>query len=166
METRMKDTAMVPGVPEGQESLDSADRSPHRGEPRVFRGVLLALMVLLVPQFVLGMITNLYISFPHGQDGWSFALSQPVVAAHIYLGTLLVLLALAAVVVGIMTRSLVTVIASVLGFALLLFTWLSGDFFLADGQKSIQSVSMAFGFMAAFLVYAVAYYLTTSRTAG
>jgi hypothetical protein len=110
------------------------------------------------------MVANLYLSFPGGRDDWGWALSQPVVAAHIYLGTLLILLAVAALVIGIVARRSTPVISSALGLALLLFTWLSGDSFLADGQKSAQSVSMAFGFMAAFLVYAVAFYLTSGRT--
>lgn len=116
----------------------------------VFRGVLLALLVLLVPQFVLGMVINLDVPFPgtlHGVRAWHWALAQPVIALHISLGTLLVLLAVVAVGLGSATRRLAPLLWSGLGCVLLLLTWVSGDFFLVEGQQNMRSLTMALGFL-------------------
>jgi hypothetical protein len=135
--------------------------------PRAFRAVVLALLALLVPQFVLGMIANLYLPFPGKLDAdkaWGFALSQPVVYAHIALGSLIVILAVVAIVVGIISRRRLAVVTSVLGFLLVSLAWFSGEAFLAENQSSLPSVSMAFSFLAALIVYAVGYHLTGRRS--
>ena len=128
-----------------------------------FRGVLLALLVLLVPQFVLGMVINLDIPFPgtlHGVHAWQWALAQSVIALHIALGTLLVLLTVGAVGLGIAMRRLAPLLSSVLGCVLLLLTWVSGYLFLTEGQQNVRSLTMALGFLGALITYAVGYYVT------
>jgi len=133
---------------------------------RVFRAAVLALLVLLVPQFVLGMITNVSLPFPgklNAGKAWEFALSQPVIYAHILLGSLIVILAAASIVIGIISRRRLPVLTSVLGFILVALAWYSGDEFLDAGQSNLPSIGMAFSFLAALIVYAVGYYATSAR---
>jgi hypothetical protein len=149
-----------------QLTFTSPRRLPARSPLRAFHALLVALLALLVPQFVLGMFINLYVPFPgtlHGSGAWQWALAQPLIAAHIYLGTLLVLLAVGAVVLGAVAHRAAPLVASLAGGILLLFTWFSGDLFLAEGQQNVRSISMALGFMAALIVYAVAYHVTRER---
>jgi len=122
--------------------------------------------VLLVPQFVLGMITNVSLPFPgklNAGRAWDFALSQPVILAHIVLGSLIVILAALSIVIGIMSRRRMPVVTSVLGFILVALAWYSGDEFLDTGQSNLPSLGMAFSFLAALIVYAVGYYATSAR---
>lgn len=131
---------------------------------RAFRWVNLALLALLVPQFVLGMITNIYLSFPgklNAGKAWDFALSQPVIAAHITLGSFIVIVSAVAIVIGIISRRPLAVVVSVLGFILVLLAWYSGEEFLVDEQSNLPSISMAFAFLAALIVYAFGYYATS-----
>jgi hypothetical protein len=135
--------------------------------PRAFRAVVLTLLALLIPQFVLGMITNLYLPFPgklNAGKAWGFALSQPVIYAHIALGSLIVILAVIAIVVGIVSRRRLAVVTSMLGLLLVSLAWFSGEEFLVQGQSNLPSVSMAFSFLAALIVYAVGYHLTGRRS--
>lgn len=153
----------VAGMVKTQDLSEAGERLRRRGTLRAFHWTVLAVLALLVPQFVLGMVINLYVTFPRALDGravWRWALSNPVISSHIYLGTALVLLAIAAVVTGAMARRAAALIPSLAGFLLLLFTWFSGDLFLSVGQQSVRSISMACGFLAALLVFAVAYRVT------
>lgn len=131
--------------------------------PRAFRAVVLAVSALLVPQFVLGMITNVYLPFPGALDGgkaWDWALSQPVIVAHITLGSLIVILSVVAIVFGIMSRRPLAVVTSVLGSILVMLAWYSGEEFVVKGQQNLPSISMALSFLAALIVYTVGYYMT------
>ena len=145
--------------------MSTTDVKGHR-EPaplRAFRRINLALLALLVPQFVLGMITNVYLPFPgklNPGKAWDFALSQPVITAHIALGSFIVILSAVAIVIGAISRRPLAVVISVLGFILVLLAWYSGEEFLGDGQSNLPSISMAFAFLAALIVYAVGYYVT------
>ena len=161
--------ALTDGAPASGLSHEAqgAQATPRRqiGERRIgaFRGFLLALLVLLVPQFVLGMLINLYVPFPGallGRSAWQWALSQPLIQLHLALGTLLVILALATVALGIATHRVPTLAWSLLGCVMLLLAWLSGDLFLSEGQQATRSLTMALGFLGALIAYAVGYYMT------
>lgn len=134
-------------------SLNQAD-----ARVRAFRLTLLVTLVLLVIQYVLGMIANLIVQYPSGSLwGWVFQ-NSVLIQLHIYTGTLLLVVALVALVLSIIARHAVGIIAAVAGLALLIFAWLSGAEFLAT-QHNDLSLRMALGFIGAFVAYLLGYYL-------
>lgn len=130
---------------------------------RPFRLTVLVTLVLLVLQYVLGMMSNLDVQLPSGNDwGWVFGHSL-VIQLHIYIGTLLIVVALVALILGIVARHPVGIVAAVAGLALLVFAWLSGDQFLV-AQHNDLSLRMALGFIGALVAYLLGYSLSSART--
>jgi hypothetical protein len=132
---------------------------------RAFRIAFLITLVLLVIQYVLGMIANLEVQFPGNlPDGnaWSWVWSHSlIIQLHIYIGTLLLVVALVALILSIVARNLVGIIAAVAGLAMIIFAWLSGVAFLASQQNTL-SLWMALGFIGAFVAYILGYYFSRS----
>ena len=121
---------------------------------RPFRITVLVTLVLLVLQYIFGMIANLEVQLPNGND-WSWVFGHSlIIQLHIYIGTLLIVVALVALILGI--------VAAVADLALLVFAWLSGSQFL-DAQQNDPSLRMALGFMGAFVAYLLGYYLPIVR---
>ncbi len=81
---------------------------------------------------------------------------------RIYNGTLLLVVALVALILSIGVRNIVGIIAAAAGLALIIFAWLSGAEFLARSQQNDLSLRMALGFMGAFVAYLLGYYLSRS----
>nr|HET6904144.1 hypothetical protein [Ktedonobacteraceae bacterium] len=132
-------------------------QTPARG--RAFRLTVLITLVLLVLQYVLGMMSNLDVQLPSGND-WSWVFGHSlIIQLHIYIGTLLIVVALVALILSIVARHPVGIIAAVVGLALLVFAWLSGDQFLVT-QHNDLSLSMALGFMGAFIAYLLGYFFS------
>jgi hypothetical protein len=130
-----------------------------------FRIAFLITLVLLVIEYVLGMISNLKVQFPGNlPDGnawgwiWSHSL---IIQLLIYNGTLLLVVALVALILSIVARNIVESIAAAAGLAMIIFAWLSGAEFLASQQNDL-SLRMALGFMGAFVAYILGYYLSRS----
>ena len=111
---------------------------------RVMIGVTLA---LLLGEFLLGMYVNLFVPTPHG---------QPVLFAHILLGTLLLVVALVTTVVAVAGRRALTAALSAAGLLFLVIAWIGGDKFLSGGGHSVDSYMMAAGFVLAAACYVVA----------
>jgi hypothetical protein len=130
---------------------------------RAFRGHIVAILVLLVIEFVLGMYTALFVEFPDSLangNAWAWSMSQsPAVLVHIIVGTLLLLAALVVLVLSFLLRSRAAILTGVLGFVTIAVAYLSGSTFLADINQDMYSFSMALGFIAAAVVYGVGYYL-------
>lgn len=131
---------------------------------RVFRFTLLTTIIALILQYVLGMFVNLYTQFPDTLPGgnafaWSFTNSM-IIQFHIYLGTLLLILPLIALGLSIGLKQRGSILVSVLGFFLILFTYTSGMLFLSNVQEDAPSLWMAIGMMGALAVYGYEYYLT------
>jgi hypothetical protein len=130
----------------------------------VFRILALATLCSLVLEFVLGMVTALFVQFPAtlvNGNGWGWAMKEsPIIIAHMALGTLLVLLALASLIFGIASRSKPAIIWSVAGFVLTGLAYMSGSVFLASVAENNYSFLMALGFMGSILSYGAAFYLT------
>jgi len=128
---------------------------------RPFRLTVLVTLVLLVLQYVLGVLANLEVQLPSGND-WSWVFGHSlIIQLHIYIGTLLIVVALLALILGIVARHPVGIVAAVAGLALLIFAWLSGDQFLVTQDDGL-SLLMALGFMGAFVAYLLGYYLSVS----
>ena len=134
----------------------------------VLRGTFLVTLILLVIQYVFGMIANLYVQFPNtlnGGNGWGWAMTHTlVIPLHIYLGTSLLVAALVGLGVSVWVRRMPEILAATLGLAMIVFAWLSGAVFLASGQQSGVSLQMALGFIGAVIAYGVGLYTSRSTT--
>lgn len=123
-------------------------------------------LTLLGVQFLLGILTNLYVSLPHRSFGGIFAMSammpamrsatgvgRPLLMAHMMTGPLLVVVALAVVVAAVGTGRVFNIVLSVIALGAVLLAGYSGMAFLMGGGNSIQSFLMASGFLVAFSAY-------------
>jgi len=129
---------------------------------RPVRITFLVTLVLLVIQYVLGMIANLEVQFPAGNLWrWVFE-NSPIIQLHIIIGTLLIVMALVALILSIVARHTAGIIAAIAGLALVIFSWLSGAQFLAT-QDNALSLRMALGFIGACMAYVVGYYVSRAR---
>lgn len=143
----------------------------ERADRRItgFLRLTLTILVVLFPQYALGMLINLFIQFPSalpGGNAWPWAMSKTtLIPLHVYLGILLVVLALVALGFAIASRRLVALAGSSIGLALIVLAWISGEAFLADGQQNALSFSMALGFLGALITYALTYYVTQRKRA-
>jgi hypothetical protein len=110
------------------------------------------------------MYNALYIQFPDtlvNGNGWAWSMKEsPIIIAHVFLGTLLVLLTISTVIFGFASRSKPAVIWSVTGLVLTLAAYMSGSIFLANVAEDNYSFLMALGFMGSMLSYGAAFYLT------
>ena len=126
---------------------------------RACRSTVLITLVLLVLQYILGIIANLKVQLPSGNvSSWVFGHSI-IIQLHIYLGTLLIVAALVALILSLTARHPGGIVAAVAGLALLVFAWLSGVQFLATQQNDL-SLRMALGFMGAFIAYLMGYFFS------
>ena len=109
----------------------------------------------LVLQFVLGMITNLYVAFPDNtQPGelWDYARSQLPTLAHIVIGTLLLVSAVVFVIRAARESNRHWLASAVTGMIAIIVAFLGGVMFTTF-QADAYSLVMALGFIAAFVAY-------------
>ena len=71
----------------------------------------------------------------HGGWIWSNSL---IIQLHFYLGTLLLIVALVALILGIVAHHIVGIIAAIAGLTLIILAWLSGAEFLASQQITFR----------------------------
>jgi len=105
---------------------------------------------LLIAQFVLGMITNLYVTVPAHHPGtadsnyfaaaavsvaWSIGHGQAWLAAHAALGLALVVTSIVLAAAAIRSRDRIWILASVLGACFLIGAGFNGASFLIFGQN-------------------------------
>ena len=130
----------------------------------VFRWLALATLGSLVLEFILGMYNALFVQFPDtlvNGNGWAWAMKEsPVITAHVFLGSLLVLLTVLTIIFGVASRSKPAIVWSVAGLVLTLVAYMSGSAFLANVAGDNYSFLMALGFMGSLLSYGAAFYLT------
>ena len=101
-----------------------------------FRTAFLITLVLLIIQYVFGMIANLEVQLPSG-NAWGWIGSNSlIIQLHLYLGTLLLIVALVALILSIVARHAAGIIGAVIGLVLLILAWLSGAQFLATQQNT------------------------------
>ncbi len=117
-------------------------------------GILM--IVLLVVEYILGMINNFFVDFPQsGQPEvmWSYARSQASEISHIILGLLLFISAIILVIRAIRARNRSWTIASITGLAGIASAIYGGVTFIPSQNDQLSFV-MAMAFMVAFLAYA------------
>ena len=131
------------------------------------RQASLAILILLIAQFGLGMGVNLYVTLPtagHPGHG-SFFSNGLLLALHAALGMFLVLAAIALLVRAIMARNVTLVATSAAGLAAIVLAFFFGATFaekLTDGY----SLGMAIAFAVAPACYAIGLYALTARRGG
>ena len=70
----------------------------------------------LLAIFILGMIANLYIEIPTEGNAWAWIFSHSgVIASHAVLGTLLVVVSIASLVLAVLNHRVAWIVASILG---------------------------------------------------
>jgi hypothetical protein len=132
------------------------------------RVTALSMMLLLVAQFVVGIVANLYVTIPatipgtkagKPDIGWALAHSPVDLRIHVVLAFLLVAAALVMAGLGVATRRAAWIITTLTGAVMILVATSGGLGFLS-GASSASSLQMALGFMGAFLAYAAGFYVT------
>lgn len=128
------------------------------------RQASLAILILVIAQFGLGVGVNLYVTLPaagHPGHG-SFFSNGPLLAAHATLGFLLILSAIFVLVRAIRARNASLIITSTAGLAAIVLAAFFGSRFtdkLTDGY----SLGMALATAAALACYAVGLYAASAR---
>jgi hypothetical protein len=125
---------------------------PARRAGRVASGSF-GLVLLLVIQYVLGIAYNLYGTAPTASKKIT-AFSSPLLAAHVVVGTALVLAAIYLVVAAARARIGPALVLSVIGLLSILAAWASGSAFAQNGDSGL-SMTMAVMTAVALLCYAV-----------
>jgi hypothetical protein len=118
------------------------------------------LIVGLTLQYILGMITTIFVKFPedkHEGELWQFAWSQIPLALHIILGFLLLFGSLALLVRATRTHNRLWIATSGIGFGFIFISAVVGSKFIPT-QQEIYSFVMSLGFIGAMLSYFWAIY--------
>lgn len=120
-----------------------------------FRTHSVVMLALLVVQFILGMITNLFVKLPEdGQPNqvWAAANSQFPSASHIILGMLLLIVAIVIIVRAVMSKNRILLWSSIAGLASIVIAVYAGVVF-TTGLSDTYSLVMSLGFIASMLAY-------------
>ena len=131
------------------------------------RQASLAILILLIAQFGLGMGVNLYVTLPtagHPGHG-SFFSNGLLLALHATLGLLLLLSAIFVLVRAIRARNAAVMVTSVAGLVAILGAVFFGSMFI-DKLTDGYSLGMAISFAAALACYAIGLYALTARRGG
>jgi len=113
------------------------------------------MVALLVLQYILGMVANMFVAFPDtNQPGqlWQFARTQFPTLAHILIGTLLLLGAVIFVIRAARAHNGGWIASSVFGLIGILGAYWGGVTFVST-QDDAYSMVMALAFIAAFIAY-------------
>jgi hypothetical protein len=140
----------------------------------LFRRSIGVMLVLLVIQYLSGMVLNLYVTLPptHPGTGESYAPSIPwalaggagiVLAIHVATWLCLTAGGILVLLVGILRRRGGGMVGASLGLLSLLVAASGGLTFLNRGGANSESLIMALGFLAAFVTYALTGYVARER---
>jgi membrane-associated PAP2 superfamily phosphatase len=146
------------------------------GAPRL-RSYAVIMCWLLLAQFVLGMITNLYVTIPARHPGtgesnyfaaaaasvaWSIGHGEGWLAAHATLGLALVVTSFALIAAAIRSRDRMWIAASVLGACFMIGAGFNGASFLIFG-KNLSSLLMSALFALSLGSYLTALFTSAHR---
>jgi hypothetical protein len=140
-----------------------AAQKPQSRQADLRRGSLAIVSVLIV-QFVLGISVNLYVTLPTaGHPGHaSWFGNGALLALHASLGMFLVLAAIFVLVRAIMARNRTLVATSAAGLAAILVAFFFGSSY-TDKLTNGYSLGMAIAFAVALTCYALGLYATSTR---
>ncbi len=108
--------------------------------------LILLTLVLLAFLYAFGMGVNIYLTAPYNSSNTIFSL-------HYSLGILALAFGLAILAVSILTREILPVLESVIGFAALTAAGQAGRDFAFSSQDNFYSLVMSLGFIIAFSAY-------------
>ena len=117
------------------------------------RGASFGVVVMLIAQFILGMIYNLYGTVPTSAKPVGL-FSSPDLALHVVLGILLFLAAIAQLVRAIGTRHKLSIWLSALGLLSILGSGIAGSGFTRSGASG-ASLGMSLAFATALACYVI-----------
>jgi len=121
-------------------------------------------VVMLIIQFILGIIYNLYGTAPTSTKSIGL-FSSPVIALHVIVGILLLLAGIAQLVRAIGTRHQLAIWLSALGLLFILGAFFAGLGFTNSGAAG-ASLGMALAFAAALACYVVLIVVLPSTVSG
>jgi hypothetical protein len=135
------------------------ERSPR--QLAALRGNAFGALAMLIVQFAIGSVVNLYATIPardkgsgiFGAIGRALTNGPASLATHAGFGLLIVLAAVALVVRSIVTRHTPSIVLSVIGLAAIVSAALNGARFVADGGPASASLAMALSTAVAMLSY-------------
>jgi hypothetical protein len=147
-------------------AVSTARPRPSARDLARLRGQSFGLLVMLIVQFAIGIVVNLYVTVPAADKGGFFgalgkALSNgpAALASHAGLGLLIVLAALVLIARAIVIRHTATIVLSVLGLLSILGAAANGIRFVADGGPDNASLAMALAAAGAMLWYAISLFV-------
>ncbi len=131
------------------------------------RQASLAIVIVLIVQFGLGIGVNLYVTLPDAGDPGhaSWFGNGPLLAFHAALGLFLILAAIFALVRAIMARNRTLIVTSAAGLVAILLAAFFGSGF-TDKLTNGYSLGMAIAFAVALACYAIGLYATSTRRSG
>ena len=149
--------AMIDAAPERR----AAGMSPR--QLAALRGNTFGALAMLIVQFAIGIVVNLYATVPakdrgsgvFGAIGRALTNGPASLATHAGLGLLIVLAAIALVVRSIVTRHIASIVLSVISLAAIVSAAVNGARFVADGGPASASLAMALSTAVAMLCYAI-----------
>jgi hypothetical protein len=125
----------------------------------------MGMLVLLIVQYVLGTLANLFVQFPEnasvGQN-WEFMRGQWLIWAHVIVGTLIVLGVLALYVRAIKMKDKVWKISGGIASGSVILAFISGEEFVSKPQ-ALLSLTMSLLFIVALLSISWGVYKTKER---
>jgi len=153
-------------------AVTTARPGPSARELARLRGQTFGALVMLIVQFAIGVVVNLYVTVPAADRGGFFgALGKALtngpaaLASHAGLGLLIVLAALALIVRAIIIRHTPTIVLSVLGLLSIIGAAANGIRFVSDGGADNASLAMALAAAGAMLWYAISLFILGGATA-
>jgi hypothetical protein len=153
---------------------NSSPRAARAERAALLRRFCFALLLLLATQFLLGMLTNLYVKVPDSHPGsgapeyfsgvvqgvvWTLASGAGWLRLHAVVGLLLFLGALAFVYYAIAARDRGWIIIAVVGVLGIVAAGFNGASFLNYGHD-FSSLLMSIGFLVALVAYLIGLYRT------
>ncbi len=120
----------------------------------IFSMLIMIQFTLLLIEFIIGMVVNLYVSIPEPIKG-SFFMSSGAIAllAHIGFGALVAILGVLIFFLALMQGNRRDILFTAFGFIFVVAAAISGLAFLFDGQNPTFSLLMAAFFIFAFSAY-------------
>ena len=131
------------------------------------RRASLAILIVLIVQFTVGIGVNLYVTLPTaGHPGHSSWFGNgPLLALHASLGMFLILAAIFVLVRAIMARNVTLIVTSAAGLAAIFVAFFFGATF-AEKLTNSYSLGMAIAFAVALVCYAIGLYAVGTRRGG
>jgi hypothetical protein len=131
---------------------------------RNLRSASFGALAMLIVQFAIGVVVNLYVTVPASDRGKTFltALGRALtrgpagLAVHTGLALLIVLAAVVLLIRALIARHLLAIVLSALGLLAIAGAAVNGVRFVSDGGANSASLAMALATAVAMLCYAIA----------